>query len=170
MNLGQVICGLVSLKNGGHLVCKMFLFFSKFNMSLLSILNNLFDEFYISKPVSSRPANSEIYIIGKGYKGYNKEAMTELLQSLVLWKTKDMSNEQISEIKEEFYATLIYASYKIYQRQIYFIEKNVRLIKDYYNTHNIHNFEDKERYDMVVDWVKTYPLGNITKEKIHTFE
>ena len=170
LNLGQVICGLVSLKNGGHLVCKMFLFFSKFNMSLLSILNNLFDEFYISKPVSSRPANSEIYIIGKGYKGYNKEAMTELLQSLVLWKTKDMSNEQISEIKEEFYATLIYASYKIYQRQIYFIEKNVRLIKDYYNTHNIHNFEDKERYDMVVDWVKTYPLGNITKEKIHTFE
>ena len=170
LNLGQVICGLVSLKNGGHLVCKMFLFFSKFNMSLLSILNNLFDEFYISKPVSSRPANSEIYIIGKGYKGYNKEAMTELLEALVMWKTKDMSNKQISEIKEEFYATLIYASYKIYQRQIYFIEKNVRLIKEYYNTHNIDNFEDRERYDMVTDWVKTYPLGNITKEKIHTFE
>ena len=169
LNLGQVICGLVSLKNGGHLVCKMFLFFSKFNMSLLSILNDLFEKFYISKPITSRPANSEIYIIGLGYKGYNKEAMDELFAALERWNQGAIPDEQISEIREECYATLVYASYKIYKRQIYFIKKNVKLIKDYYETSYKPGFVDEERRDMVKLWISKYPLGDITKEKIERF-
>ena len=169
LNLGQIICGLVSLKNGGHLVCKMFLFFSKFNMSLLSILNDLFEQFFISKPITSRPANSEIYIIGLGYKGYNTSAMNELFSALERWNQSPIPNEQISEIREEFYASLVYASYKIYERQIYFIKKNVKLIKDYYETSYKPGFVDEERRDMVKLWISKYPLGNITKEKIERF-
>jgi hypothetical protein len=129
----------------------------------------LFEQFFISKPITSRPANSEIYIVGLGYKGYNKDAMDELFAALERWNKGPIPDEQISEIKEECYATLVYASYKIYERQIYFIKKNVKLIKDYYETSYKPGFFDEERQDMLTFWISNYPLGNITKEKIEEF-
>lgn len=69
LNYGQILCGLLSLGVGGSLVTKQYTFFTKFNRALIYRLSLLFDELYISKPLTSRPANSEVYIIGYGFKG-----------------------------------------------------------------------------------------------------
>ena len=37
--------------------------------NLIIIYASLFEELYMSKPVSSRPRNSEVYVVGKGFKG-----------------------------------------------------------------------------------------------------
>lgn len=135
LNLGQVLAALLTLKKGGHMICKMFLFFTPFNISLLSLLNELFEEFYISKPITSRPANSEIYIIGKKYKGYRQDVIDNLKYELYNWDSQSV-NHVIYEVKEEFYSRILYASYEIYQRQINFINLNVA-IADYFYKHNL---------------------------------
>ena len=69
INFGQILAGVASLAAGGNLVTKQYTFFSIFNRSLIAALADMFEEFYIMKPQTSRPANSEIYLIGKGFKG-----------------------------------------------------------------------------------------------------
>jgi hypothetical protein len=68
-NLGQALAGLLTLKKGGHLILKQYTFFNSLNISLYAILTNLFQEVYISKPVTSRSANSESYVICKAFLG-----------------------------------------------------------------------------------------------------
>eukprot|EP00040_Diaphanoeca_grandis_P026523 m.148749 g.148749 ORF g.148749 m.148749 type:complete len:786 (-) comp30618_c0_seq1:317-2674(-) len=67
--LCQVLCGLMVLRKGGSFVCKTFDLFSKFSIDLMYIMWSHFDTFALSKPHTSRPANSERYVVGKGYRG-----------------------------------------------------------------------------------------------------
>lgn len=69
LNYGQILCGLLSLSINGSMVTKQFTFFTPFNRSLLQLLAYLFTYVYITKPATSRPLNSEVYIVCKKYKG-----------------------------------------------------------------------------------------------------
>jgi 23S rRNA U2552 (ribose-2'-O)-methylase RlmE/FtsJ len=64
--LCEVITMLTCLKQGGHFVCKFFDMLSETTASLVWLLYQLFDEVCITKPLSSRPANAERYIVCKG--------------------------------------------------------------------------------------------------------
>ncbi len=185
LNLGQIICGLVSLKKGGNMICKMFMFFTPFNISLLSVLNDLFTEFYISKPVTSRPGNSEIYIIGKGYKGYDnaKEKIEKMKEFLILFEKsghditalRDVSDRMIEDVPEEFYQRIVNASYAIYQRQMRYVDISVKIADYLYDHHIPPTFtymtvdrnivpgtnvelsqEIKHRQQIVFEWKKKY--------------
>ena len=52
-------------KKGGNFVCKIFDVFTPFTVDLLFILYKHFEHFSIVKPVTSRPANSERYVVCK---------------------------------------------------------------------------------------------------------
>lgn len=69
LNFGQIICGLMCLAKGGCFITKQYTFYCDFNRTMIAFLAGLFDEFYIAKPHTSRPVNSEIYLVGKGYNG-----------------------------------------------------------------------------------------------------
>lgn len=178
LNLGQIICALNTLKEGGHMVCKTFLFFKPMTMSLLYLLSSIFDEFSISKPMTSRPGNSEIYLIGKGYK--RNDSVTKILEDILYsWDVKYM-NEWIVPISKEFYLEIVLALYEIYNRQIYFVDKNVELVKNEYEKAKVVRDRDgkyirlvpqekhflreskKEfdiRVDIVTEWLKNYDIG-----------
>ena len=53
-------------------VCKMFDTFSMPSIKLLYFICCFYDEVYLNKPLTSRPANSEKYIIAKNFKGVNQ--------------------------------------------------------------------------------------------------
>lgn len=82
LNFGQILCGLLSLGLGGHLVTKQYTFLSPFSRSLIALLTTMFDELYVVKPLTSRPANSEIYIVGKGFRGIDPTLADALLDRL----------------------------------------------------------------------------------------
>ncbi|XP_031559372.1 cap-specific mRNA (nucleoside-2'-O-)-methyltransferase 1-like [Actinia tenebrosa] len=63
--LCQFLCALSILREGGHFVCKLFDLFTPFSMGLIYLLYRAFDEVFIFKPVTSRPANSERYVVCK---------------------------------------------------------------------------------------------------------
>jgi len=57
--LCQFLCALSILRQGGHFVCKVFDLFTPFSVGLVYLMYCVFDELYVFKPVTSRPANSE---------------------------------------------------------------------------------------------------------------
>jgi cap2 methyltransferase len=62
--LGNILTCLLMLKIGGHCVIKMFTTFEAKTLNLIYLVASHFKEMFIAKPVTSRPANSEIYLIG----------------------------------------------------------------------------------------------------------
>jgi hypothetical protein len=67
-NICQILCGLLTLKSDGHMFVKHFTLFESFTLSYISLLTMLFKEVYITKPISSKRTNSEVYIVCKNYK------------------------------------------------------------------------------------------------------
>lgn len=68
-NLGQVLFGLLVLRKGGVFITKQYYHFSTFTMSLVLLAAMCFDELFLHKPMTSKPDNSEVYIVGLGYRG-----------------------------------------------------------------------------------------------------
>ena len=59
----QILVAMCIQKKGGSFVLKLFDTFSSLSVELIYLLNYLYEEIYIIKPLTSRPANSEKYII-----------------------------------------------------------------------------------------------------------
>ena len=68
-NIGQIISGLLTLRKGGHFITKQYMTFEMITVSVMFAVSSFFDEFYLVKPMTSREANSETYLVGKGFKG-----------------------------------------------------------------------------------------------------
>ncbi|CAH1262925.1 CMTR1 [Branchiostoma lanceolatum] len=67
----EFLCALSILRIGGCFVCKTFDLFTPFSVGLVYLLYHCFQEVCIFKPITSRPANSERYVVCKGLKpGY----------------------------------------------------------------------------------------------------
>ncbi|KAF3702856.1 Cap-specific mRNA (nucleoside-2'-O-)-methyltransferase 1 [Channa argus] len=66
--LCQFLTALSTLRTGGHFVCKTFDLFTPFSVGLVYLLYLCFDRITLFKPVTSRPANSERYIVCRGLK------------------------------------------------------------------------------------------------------
>lgn len=64
----EIYSSLLCLKKGGHMVLKVYDLVTKFSVDFVRILYSCFDELHIFKPMSSRPANSERYIICRNRK------------------------------------------------------------------------------------------------------
>ncbi|XP_035670765.1 cap-specific mRNA (nucleoside-2'-O-)-methyltransferase 1-like [Branchiostoma floridae] len=69
--LCEFLCALSILRIGGCFVCKTFDLFTPFSVGLVYLLYHCFHQVCIFKPITSRPANSERYVVCKGLKpGY----------------------------------------------------------------------------------------------------
>ncbi|KAJ8274745.1 hypothetical protein COCON_G00093700 [Conger conger] len=66
--LCQFLTALSTLRTGGHFVCKTFDLFTPFSVGLIYLLYLCFDRLSLFKPITSRPANSERYIVCRGLK------------------------------------------------------------------------------------------------------
>ncbi len=68
-NIGQILTGLLTLKKGGSFITKQYTTFEPATVSVMYATSKFFEEFYLCKPYTSRMANSETYLVGKGFKG-----------------------------------------------------------------------------------------------------
>ncbi|XP_060610056.1 cap-specific mRNA (nucleoside-2'-O-)-methyltransferase 1 [Anolis sagrei] len=68
LTLCQFLTGLSVIRTGGHFICKTFDLFTPFSVGLVYLLYCCFERVSIFKPVTSRPANSERYVVCRGLK------------------------------------------------------------------------------------------------------
>ena len=65
--VAEVIYAVTMQKKGGHFILKIFDIFSKLTLDMLYLLSSLYSDVYITKPHTSRLANSEKYIVCKNF-------------------------------------------------------------------------------------------------------
>ena len=64
---GQVIYALCMQNRGGCFILKVFDCFMQQTIDILAILSSFYEHVYITKPQTSRYANSEKYVVCKGF-------------------------------------------------------------------------------------------------------
>lgn len=162
IHLGCAIAGFVTLRKGGHFVAKQYTYFESITHNLIYIYASLFDKFYLSKPLTSKQYNSEIYLIGVGFKGFDPVIRKVLVDRLINYHTgpffarKDLPQGALKEA-ERF-------SRIVFEQQINFLRENIEFYKRYCN--NLGGFLkslDKIKMIKQGEWYRTYPMKSITR-------
>lgn len=86
--LGQNITGLMCLNRNGTYIIKRRGMLLPISIWFLGLIYTLFHKVQILKPYSSKPCNSEHYIIGIGFKGISPSLVDTLLSTLVSFNIK----------------------------------------------------------------------------------
>lgn len=89
--LCEIVTALKVQKIGGNFILKIYDIFTNSTVQLLSILASGYEQVFITKPVTSRPANSEKYIVCMNYRGINNlDKLFEICEKLWKYKQKNI--------------------------------------------------------------------------------
>ena len=171
LNYGQIVAAILGLAPGGHMVTKQYTFNRPFTRSLLALVAYLFEEAYVVKPVTSRPGNSEVYIVGKGFLGIEKPLAEELVKRFSDYSAgKEMAPCKGAplfnpEEYKEIDAVLLKAALKIHnEQQVEFLDEMKHYLQE---DEKELSFKLKDISNkMQKDWLKKYPLVDIKKENM----
>ena len=94
----EIITALHTLKNGGHFILKIFDIFTHNTFHLIYFVSKFFKDVHIIKPFSSRPANSEKYLVCKSFIGISKKYGTLLLNTLLDWNVLNHNSKYVTNI------------------------------------------------------------------------
>ncbi|CAD5119881.1 DgyrCDS8465 [Dimorphilus gyrociliatus] len=142
--LCQFAVALSILRPGGNFVCKIFDIFTSFSVGLIYLMRQSFQRILIFKPVTSRPANSERYIVCNGLKSEELEADTSV---------EEIVPFEIITGDQEFYSYIKDSNNELGKRQIKALEKirvfsqNVTLI-------------DSRQVDVRLECLKAWKVPN----------
>ena len=173
----ECIVAINSLRKNGSFVCKVFDLFSITMVQILYIMYCVFEKIYIYKPDTSRPANSEKYLICMYYKdnlSYNEK--NNLLNIIELWYN-------ISENKDEIFNESDSVIFKNIRIDNLFIQKLSTYNETYINNQMFYlnntielaqNKIDKDKYYEIIqnqvfkaiEWCKKYNI-EINKNSIY---
>jgi 23S rRNA U2552 (ribose-2'-O)-methylase RlmE/FtsJ len=93
----EILSAIVTLKPGGTFICKTFDLLNKLSIDFMYLLQCKFEYMFIFKPKTSRLANSEKYIICKGFRGINNTSeIEELFKVVTMFEIVDTQNNALS--------------------------------------------------------------------------
>ena len=171
--LGEVITALFTQKIGGTFILKMYDIVYINSVNLINLLSCFYNNVYITKPYSSRPCNTEKYIVCSDFKGIsnNKSNKNTILKNLLvildnlditpdnykhfdIFENLIINDKNTSEITE-FNNSIIVKTQLLHLQDIYDIikkndQKQLNLIKTYFgpkrnlNIKNILSSEENE--------------------------
>ena len=168
LNYGQIVAAILSLAPGGHMVTKQYTFIRPFNRSVIALVAFLFEESYVVKPVTSRPGNSEIYLVGKYFRGIDEVLANGLLNRFVVYAQGLSPVDGAPLFDPNTYVDidneLLKAGKKIHD------EQQVEFLKE---MDDIYNNKEYPRaalpqisQKLQKEWLEKYPVLPITKEDL----
>ena len=160
LHLGCALLGFMVLKKGGIFVAKQYTYFMPLSIELIVIYSSLFENFYITKPLTSRPFNSEIYLIGINFIG-----MSDKIKNLLMERVKKFNTDPI--LDEEFICARAYRdlekSFKIFENQILYVDQNVDILRrNINNTRYNRNIFKTQADTLIQEWKKINPIKKLT--------
>jgi 23S rRNA U2552 (ribose-2'-O)-methylase RlmE/FtsJ len=150
-------------KYDGHFILKMFDIFTETSIHLLYLLNLCYKNVHIYKPKTSRPTNSEKYIICKNFK-LDDNKRNEILEKLLLPKLKKnlyMSFRLFDEIPEDFVENIRNINTILVKKQCEYLQYAIELCnnQDFFVEYDL-NINDliEKRKEIFNEWAETYNL------------
>jgi|TARA_B110000093_G_scaffold126359_1_gene135225 23S rRNA U2552 (ribose-2'-O)-methylase RlmE/FtsJ len=127
--LAQVSFAISMQKVGGHFILKIFDIFTKTTCDIMYLLSSLYKQVYIVKPNTSRLANSEKYIVCKGFKKYPDKLINNIIRKYDTLKTSEFISGILQDNLDYFYLNKIEEYNAIFgQQQIENINTTLNLI------------------------------------------
>ena len=175
LHLGCAIVGLETLAPGGSFIAKQYTLYEKNTKDMIKIYAEFFEKFYLVKPMTSRPYNSESYFIGISYKRpENSEALLEQLYDLLGQDDLDIvsghgtfkepfgpkSTLFLDDIMDLVFRESAISSYMTISagRQVKFLEETIKFLKE------DRVWSSKEYFKEIQNWLKATKLCKISKE------
>jgi hypothetical protein len=167
VQMGHLLSSLVTLRKGGVCMLKEFTFFEAPKTSHLYLLANCFQHLYIVKPETSRPANSEVYVMGIGYKANLTHLQIERLYDImqyIRFKTEHSpSIFKKSVIPKSFTDRVHKLNNLLVDKQIPALERNIELFRQYEHASREDICRDLSsiRAKSAEEWIKKYGITSL---------
>ena len=172
----QIVFGLLIQRERGCFILKVFDLFTKASVDLIYFLNIMYKEVYITKPKTSRYANSEKYIVCIGF---NKDKFSRIEERLLnifkICETIDFSKYLFSSFLSKEYNILFKNSIEeinsiIGQQQLNTINNTLIIIKKINFNNNKLDNEKKRNIQLCINWCKenNIPYNDFKKNNIFT--
>lgn len=168
--LNEIYSAIAVQKKNGHFILKVFDIFTNTSMHLLYLLSLLYEDVFIYKPKTSRPTNSEKYVICKYFKCEETtlDKVTTVIFQLsktlkLMKKNKYNCFELFAEIPLEFINKIKQMNDHYVDKQCKFLEKAIKLcddatfIQDYESQLND---SSEKRKNIFKQWGSKYNLNN----------
>lgn len=97
----EIVTALTIQKKGGKFICKVFDLYTELSISFIYLLSCFYKNIYINKPLTSRPANSEKYIIAEDFIGISDNYLKDLQNLIKKWNIIDNCNWNVISIFEK---------------------------------------------------------------------
>lgn len=141
--LSQVLVSLSVLKIGGNAVYKIFIPFSESStMSIIFLVIKFFKFVYFSKPVTSTPENSEIYLIAKNKLAHMDNNLEEYLFSCLRKYDPMMGLFPFEYVRGNFLLQMEKITKKFVKKQIKY------LVRTFYYMTDVNLLKDKNIINM----------------------
>ena len=178
MILTEIVIALSIQKISGSFVCKFFDTYTLFSIKLLWLLNCTYEEVVITKPYTSRPANSERYIVAKQFLGISSNYLNQLFSILQRWENIEVKRGYIQDIFGEMSQSLylnVISTYNSYttKKQLSNIIETLRLIDRDKSKQDISQIEFDQtlaayywclKYAVSVNYKSVYLVGEKLKK------
>ena len=169
VQLGALVGSLATLDKGGMVCLKQFTIFEAHSISWLWLMACCFRNLRIVKPETSKAANSEIYVIGLGYKGINEQHL-EILYRYMKFVRSICDGKRLpalfkrDDIPEQFIARIVEIETLLTTRQCEAIEQNLNAWEHYKNFTpvQIREANRAEQMQIAREWIdrnKVKPLA-----------
>ena len=165
----EIVTALFVQKNGGHFVCKVFDMFDMFSLKCINLLTYFYKDIYIVKPKTSRPANSEKYIVAKNFIGIDSGTKKNLLKCLIdFFDLDNIVNVSKNKIKGfDLLGLDLDSDYIecIKQYNIWYCHKQVSCINDTLSlidnklSQKLYNNVLENQVELAVKWCKKYHVA-----------
>ena len=157
IHLGCALAGFMTLRLGGNFIAKQYTFFETVTWNLIVIYATMFDAFYICKPVTSRPHNSEIYLVGLGFRGMPTQTADVLLARLQDWN--ELPLIEAGAISPALRASLARFTRIIFDKQAALIRNNVALFNTWKTrVHELQKATAGAAYARHTEWFRANPM------------
>jgi cap1 methyltransferase len=172
----ECIIALNILSKNGSFICKVFDLFSITMVQLMYIMYESFEQIFIYKPDTSRPANSEKYIVCLGY----KDNLTKLEKENLLKLIEKWNNFSNNEIDKTNNSSLIFKNIKIDNKfinkleeynllymnnQMIYLNKTIELTQSKFDKDKYYNIIQNQVIN-ALNWCKKYKV-EINKNSIY---
>ena len=148
--LNEIIIALSIQSLGGTFILKMFSLHTKISISYIYILAMYYKEVYIFKPTISRAANSEKYIICKGFKGISNDQLQNII-SIYDYNINSKNVSSIININNELFFEQIKNIINLFNsEQISYIKSLINFLNEY----DILNNSDKIEFNKLFNKLK----------------
>lgn len=167
--LSEIYAAISLQQSGGHFVLKVFDVFTETSAHLLYLLTQCYEEVYSYKPKTSRPTNSEKYIICKGFRTSDeaKQIIMKELQKLFAMingaKSKYVTFKIFDSLPDSFVANVKHMNDMLLQTQCDSLSVAVSLCSDSgfikeYDDKLIESIEQRKR--IFHQWETYYNLNS----------